>query len=209
MTKNEKYEHTLQAILDLKHSKMLHFDVFRNLKVTGHESIKGIIGMLSFLNEDYVTIIYADSDRELLKIDIDLFIHATKARYKTLLSYLITLNLLSEYDCTYRFGSHDSVHIITEISYRDCIPKLSNIETAIFNLLDIMKDYRVVIEAIAKGKAVPRDQNEASDAFYKVMCDKNSAIVPSSCRKPLTKVISAFDEPRFRIKRNPQTNEEK
>ena len=47
MTKNEKYEHTLQAILDLKHSKMLHFDVFRNLKVTGHESIKGIIGMLS------------------------------------------------------------------------------------------------------------------------------------------------------------------
>lgn len=201
MTSNERFDKVLKAIRCLKKSRVLEYDMYERIRVKGCDHIQGNIGSLTFLKKEYTIVVCADKNKEILRLDVDPSILAQKSTRRLLLSYLMTVNLLSDYDYFFRFDNDGFVHITSHLSFHDFVPNTEQIETALFNLLDIMSDYREVIEAIAKGKKISNDQSAATHAFFEVMCNKDVVITPECQKQPITKAFAFFREPSTRNRR--------
>lgn len=210
MNKDGLFEQVLSVLRKLSDSRILRYTALKGVGIKGCDHIAGVIGMVAFLEKMYISAVIADKEKQKILVDIDLMLCPVDRRYQLLQSYLVTLNLLLEYDCCYRFDSNRSVHLFTEISYADraCAPFFREIEAAVFNLLDLSRIHIDAITAIAMGRKVPVDRYEASQAFYKVMCDKDTVITPCFSKKPLTKVIGAEYEPTQRYIKLAQSDEE-
>lgn len=195
MTKDEKFRKVLRVIQALKNSGLLQFDVYVKIRVNGIDSIKGNIGLLTFLQNEYNVIVCADRIRDMLKLDIESRIRPEYGRREQLMSYMMTLNLLAEYDYSFRYDPENFVHIVSELSYSDAVPEYYELEGAVYNMLSIMNDHCRILDAIAAGAPIPYERTEASEAFYKVMCDKDVVITPCLQRKPVTKAYSFLRDP--------------
>ena len=204
------FEQVLSELKKLGDSKILRYTALKGMGVKGCDHIAGVIGMVSFLDKKYISAVLADKKKQKILVDIDFVLCPEDRRYRLLQSFLVTLNLLSEYDCCYRFDSHRSVHLFTEIIYADrgYAPTFREIEAAMFNLLDLSRIHIDAITAIATGRKVPVDCYEASQAFYKVMCDKDTVITPCFSKKPLTKIIGAEYKPTQRYIKPSESDEE-
>ena len=206
---DEKFDKVLQTIRSLKKSRVLDYDMYERIRVKGCDHIQGNIGLLTFLKKEYTTLICADKNEEMLKLDIDSSVWAQKCTRGLLLSYLMTVNLLSDYDYCFCLGKDGFVHITSRLSCLDSVPDAQEIETAVFNLLDIMSDYREVIEAIANGKKIRDEKDAASHAFFEVMCNKDVVITPYGRKQPITKAFAFFRKPATRYKRIEINNKDK
>ena len=137
MTKTEKYEKALAIIRQLKNSKTLHFIGIKDMRVHGCDNYQGCIAVIEFIhNKDYVLLVYADKECERYKIDLDLFIHPKRETASKLLCYLLTVNLLLDFDVVFRFDSKSSVHAIAEIPFAS-VNNLCVLENSIYWLLDL------------------------------------------------------------------------
>lgn len=198
MLQKEKYDQVLREIQKLRKSEVINYEIFHDMEETDNDHIVGVITFLSFLGREYLSVIRIDEINESVKIEINLGVCTIDHLRNTLLAYLITLNLLSNYDCDFSLDTGNSVHISTEVSCHGHVPKQCELETATENMLYISFYYRTVIKAIAYGEPVPDNPGMASIAYYNVLCDEDTVIIPCEQRIPLSLEIGDDFIPPFR-----------
>lgn len=183
------FNKAIGLIADLRNSRKLCFDMFIPMNIKGTEDIKGAVGDVYFGGSCYRFKVYAHRQLRLIKVDIDLRI-APKAEYrKLLLTFLLNINLMADYDYTFAMNKSGDVHILGQMDYKHCVFELRSLELIFLNLLDIMKQYRKVICMVAYGHDIPFIANDAASTDYYIFCNPKYLIVPQPKRKNLSECL--------------------
>ena len=209
MNKDKLYEKAVLAAIDLQNSSIVSFLAMKGFKKRSGNNIAGVKAKIFYAGDIYDSVVAVDKEEQKVKVDINLMINAEYRCFKYLFSYLLTLNLLSEYDCFFRTDSTRDIHIFTELFYDDdYVPSTRELEITLSNLLEIMAPYVDVIRAIAHGRKTPVNDGEASKAFYEVLCDEETVILPCFTKKSLTQYIDTAYEPSQRYIKAAQPDED-